>query len=107
MIDSLSEAKLITGILPKGKGIPIAELLKSEKGISASNVASGRGMGMVRSISYGEWSEVDILTVVAEAERADEIFDFIYRTGRFGEKGQGFRYQTPLTRATSFALPQF
>lgn len=97
--------KLITCILPKGRAISIVKLLHDEKGIDSANVASGRGIGMVESISYGLWSEVDILTVTVDVDQADDVFAFIYDKADIDKVGRGFMFQNGLTRSTPFTLP--
>ncbi len=92
--------KLITCITPKGKAMAIEKLLQKEKGINSVNIASGRGGGRRGRI------EVDILTVVVSAERADEIFEFIYYSADIGEYHGGFMHQGALTGATPFELPE-
>jgi len=99
----LTNCKLITSILPKGKALEVVRLLHEEKAIHSVNVASGRGV--VGSVGHDVWSEVDILTVVVEAARAEEIFEFIYFRADMDRVHGGLIYQDRLTKATSFALP--
>ena len=77
-MDTIGKPKLITCLLPKGQGVLLAKRLKVEKDIDTANVANGRGFGMVHSISYGKWYEVDLMTLVVNQERAEEIFEWIY-----------------------------
>ena len=92
--------KRITCFLPKGTGVKMVEMLQSEKNIVSTNVHSGRGQRTAET-----WKEQEILTVIVDADRAEEIFDYIYFQGKLNEPGGGFIFQSDLNRATSFKLP--
>ena len=98
--------KRITSFLPKGSGIKMVEMLHSEKSIASTNVHSGRGQKTTQSgKEYGAWNEQDILTVIVDEERAEEIFEYIFFQGKINKPGVGFIFQSDLNRATSFKLP--
>ena len=92
--------KRITCFLPKGTGVKMVEMLQSEKNIVSTNVHSGRGQRTAET-----WKEQEILTVIVDADRAEEIFEYIYFEGKLNEPGGGFIFQSDLNRATSFKLP--
>ena len=92
--------KRITCFLPKGTGVKMVEMLESEKNIVSTNVHSGRGQRTAET-----WKEQEILTVIVDADRAEEIFEYIYFQGKLNEPGGGFIFQSDLNRATSFKLP--
>ena len=92
--------KRITCFLPKGTGVKMVEKLQSEKNIVSTNVHSGRGQRTAET-----WKEQEILTVIVDADRAEEIFEYIYFQGKLNEPGGGFIFQSDLNRATSFKLP--
>ena len=92
--------KRITCFLPKGTGGKMVEMLQSEKNIVSTNVHSGRGQRTAET-----WKEQEILTVIVDADRAEEIFEYIYFQGKLNEPGGGFIFQSDLNRATSFKLP--
>ena len=92
--------KRITCFLPKGDGVKMVEMLHSEKNIASTNVHSGRGQRTAET-----WKEQEILTVIVEEDRAEEIFEYIYFQGKLNEPGGGFIFQSDLNRATSFKLP--
>ena len=94
------QEKRITCFLPKGAGIKMVEMLQSEKNIVSTNVHSGRGQRTAET-----WKEQEILTVIVDADRAEEIFEYIYCQGKLNEPGGGFIFQLDLNRATSFKLP--
>ena len=95
----INNCKLITCITPKGKGLGIVRELKEEKGVITGNVAGGRGGGRRGRI------EVDIITVVVEGDRADEIFEFIYDKADIQSFHGGFLFQGKLAKSTRFVLP--
>jgi len=98
--------KRITCFLPKGVGVRLVERLHVEKNIDSINVHTGRGLHAVESVKdSGAWSEHDILTVVLDAERAEEIFEFIFFQGELNKPGGGFIYLSPLIKASHYTLP--
>ena len=85
-MDQNTNSKLITSFLPHGTGIPLIKLLKQETGICTGNINSSRGTGSSAGTSdFDTWVEVDVLDVVVDAERADEVFNFIYEKAGIGE----------------------
>lgn len=94
------DKKLITCITARGKAIGIVKKLHEEKGINSANIHTGRGGGRRGRM------EVDMLTVVVDADVADEIFEYIYYEAEIGEYHGGFMYQGALTGATLFTLPE-
>ena len=104
-MDASTNSKLITSYLPKGTGLDLVKALKNETGLSTGNVTSCRGTGTSSNTSFGDWVEVDVFDVIVDAERADEIFSFIYEKAGIGEGTHGFMVQSNLARATKFSLP--
>ena len=105
-MDQNTNSKLITSFLPHGTGIPLIKLLKQETGICTGNINSSRGTGSSAGTSdFETWVEVDVLDVVVDAERADEIFNFIHEKAGIGEGKHGFMVQSTLMRSTKFSLP--
>ena len=101
-----TNSKLITSFLPHGTGVPIIKLLKQETGICTGNINSSRGTGSSAGTSnFDNWVEVDVLDVVVNADRADEIFNFIYEKAGIGEGNHGFMIQQTLVMSTKFSLP--
>ncbi len=98
-------SKLIVCILPQGSGSGLVERLSREMGIHSANVSTGRGRGAGPIGSIGAWDEVDTLAVSVPAERAKEIFSFIYDAGEIGRPRGGIMYQHAIAPVTSFSLP--
>ena len=105
-MDQNTNSKLITSFLPRGTGTTLVKLLKEETGICTGNIKSSRGTGSSAGTSdFDTWVEVDVLDVVVDAERADEIFNFIHEKAGIGEGKHGFMVQSTLMRSTKFSLP--
>jgi len=102
---TLKNQKLITCILMKGRVMELVKRLHEEKGMNMTNVTSARGIGVVESISYAVWKEVDVLTVVVGEAMADEVFEFLYRESKIADGEKGFMYQGALLLSTPFVLP--
>jgi hypothetical protein len=101
-----TNSKLITGFLPHGTGVSMIKLLKQETGICTGNINSSRGTGSSAGASdFDNWVEVDVLDVVVNADRADEVFNFIYEKAGIGEGNHGFIIQQNLVMSTKFSLP--
>ena len=90
-----TDIKRITCFLPKGVGIHLVEVLHDEKNIDSINVHT-----VESTENYGAWTEQDVLTVIVDAERADEIFEFIFFKGELDKPGGGFIYQASLIKAS-------
>lgn len=104
-MDVSTNSKLITSFLPKGTGLDLVKALKEETGITTGNVSNSRGTGTSSNSTFGEWIEVDVFDVIVDADRADEIFSFIYNKAGIGEGNHGFIIQSDVARSTKFILP--
>ena len=105
-MDQNTNSKLITSFLPHGTGTPLIKLLREETGICTGNISSSRGTGSSAGASdFDNWVEVDVLDIVVDAERADEVINFIYEKTGIGEGKHGFIVQSTLVRSTKFSLP--
>ena len=102
----MTDERLLGCLLPRGSGIPLVSRLAREKGITRAQVHSGRGFMGSDPMSLTNRVEKDLLTVVVEAARADEIFAWIYHEARVSEVEGRFLYMTRLITATPFRLPE-
>lgn len=102
------EMKLISCILPPGIALDVLEALRSEKGIVEASVNKARGTGRLTPLAYrgvGAETEKEILTVVVPAERADELFAYIFDQARIDRPHGGIIFMNELRQATRFILP--
>ena len=102
--------KLITGILPPGRGHEMLKKLKEHKGIITANLDTARGMGKLTPDAHrtgvGSQTEKEILNVVISADRADEIFEYIYEEAQVNKPHGGLIYMTRLTQSSKYILPE-
>lgn len=104
----VSSQKLISCILPKGVAHGVLSSLRSELGVITAHINNARGVGKITPLAHrglGGQSEKEILTVIVDDERADEVFEFIYVAAEVNRPHGGLMVQVPLQRATSFELP--
>lgn len=105
----LAHQKLITTIMSKGSGRKVLVGLRREHGINTGNINMARGAGMYNPLAkrgVGEQTEKEMLTVIVPAEKADEIFEYIYNTANIGEPHHGIIFQSDLMCASSFEVPE-
>lgn len=108
-MQALKDTKLITAIIPKGNALKVIKLLKQEKSLTTANVNYARGMGKLTPAKYrgiGEQSEKEIITVVVDKSRSDEIFEYIFDVAGIDQPHGGFIYMQPLLQSTDFILPE-
>ena len=97
--------KLITLLLPHGSGPELQRRLFEELGVTRLDLHSARGFIGADPAGLFNRVEKEILEVVVEAPRADEIFEWLYHEGRVSELEGRFLYVTPLRQASHFELP--
>lgn len=104
----LADHKMIVCILGHGTGVNVIARLFEEKGLSTSNVTSGRGISASASTHVGSegGTEVDLLNVAVPTERADEIFNFIYDAANLDRPHAGLIFQYAISFVTPFELPE-
>ncbi len=105
----IAHSKLITAILPKGIALELIDQLKVEKDLTTANLSFARGMGRLTPAKFrgiGEQSEKEILSVVVEAERGDEIFEYLFHAANIDRPHGGIIYMQKLMMSTDFQLPE-
>ena len=102
--------KLITCFLPPGRGLGLLARLKADHGITEASVHSARGMGRLTPHQHrsgvGEQTEKEVLNVVVGAERADDIFAYLYEVAEIDRPHGGILFMSALGRATELKLPE-
>ena len=104
------KGKLITVILPQGRGAALLSALYERKVFRVS-MGSARApffftkkkRGFTKTVQHS--LEKDILKIVAGADEAEELFSFIYQKAMIGTRYGGFMYMGPLAKASPFDLP--
>ncbi|MBK7900615.1 MAG: hypothetical protein KA603_01675 [Azonexus sp.] len=93
------EKKLITAILRSGGGKPLVAALAELPGVLSVSHHHARGVGSRRVRSHQMlFDEKDVLIVLVEAERADDIFRRIYDEAGIGEPSIGMMFMEPVLR---------
>ena len=104
----LIRSKLIAAILPKGVALRLIRKLKDEKNINTVTLNYARGTGKLISIQNRKnvvEREQEILTVVVEEQRSEEIFEYIYEHADVNKPHSGLMYMHPLKQSTEYLLP--
>jgi hypothetical protein len=73
-----AEYRVLTCIMPAGRGTEVLEALRSEIGVISAFAHHARGIGThsLRQRVYSD--EKQILTALVDAQRADDVFHFLY-----------------------------
>ena len=98
-----AHSKLITCIIPRGMGPELVEDLHTVWDLITTNVANGRGVSK-RDGYFSE--EVDILTVVVDEQKADDVFNHLYDRVEVGQFKGRFMYQQALGITSAFTMPE-
>lgn len=100
--------KLITCLIPVGVAQPLAKRLKEEKNVGNAHIGNARGIGKLTATmdrKLGDQAEKQILTVVVDQERADDIFSFIYFEAQIDQPHGGLIFMSAADRFVPLTLP--
>lgn len=97
----MEDYKLITCILTGHKSKGIIEKLSKEKGIITANKSSSRGT----SISNISGEEMEIITVLVESSKADDVFEYLFFEADLNTPHHGMIYQEKIKKASKYTLP--
>ncbi|MBM3564922.1 MAG: hypothetical protein FJX42_02265 [Alphaproteobacteria bacterium] len=103
----LADAKIITCIVPVGKGQAIAEHLHREMGVDSMvfNHARGLGIGTGYRRRRGFQAEREVVSALVPADSADEIFSALYHFAGMSQPHNGLVFMTHSRRAVPLSLP--
>ena len=103
-----STGKIITCILPKGKGLTVTQALH-DKGVTRVNFAFARGFDIhdpAGKSGIPDEVEKEIVTVIAKDEaQGEEIFNLIWDVAEMNHLGGGLMTMAKLSHATAYELP--
>lgn len=98
----MSEMKLITCVMHEKLSQGVIEYLKDEMNIITANKFSARGTTYIEHL---ESKQMDVLTVVVDESRAQEVFEYIHEHSQIDRPHGGMIFQERLGRCTSYELP--
>jgi nitrogen regulatory protein PII len=104
----LIKSKIICAVLPKGVALGVIRKLKEEKGINTANLNYARGTGRLLPVKNKDGVvalEKEILEVVVDEERSEEIFEYIYEQADMNKPQGGMIYMHPLMQSNQYELP--
>ena len=94
-------ARLISLILPLGRGHALLEALDHDKGLVTAFSHHARGFGVSGYLmrrGFALQTEKDVVHVAVPEEPAEEIYEFLYHAGNIGQPHGGFMFIEPLER---------
>jgi hypothetical protein len=102
-----AEKLLITCVLYRGGGIEVLKALR-KRGIDTANLHHARGSAIGdpadRTGLPASFAK-EIVTVTVDADRADELFEFIFDTAQIDRPHGGFLYMQKIRHLSPYALP--
>lgn len=98
--------KLITCIMPAGRGLELIEQLR-ELGVTSAQVHHARGIGKSSKRRRGVslFAEREVVQALVEAERADEVFEFVYAAAEIGRPHAGMLLMEHVAQGIPLELP--
>jgi len=101
-----TQYKTITCFLPAGRAQGVLERLRKETGVPSAFAYHARGAGLAtrRDKSRPEYVEREMITALVPAERADEIFRFIFLAAGINEPHAGMVLMTTTPYAKALCL---
>lgn len=99
--------RLITCFLPAGKGREVLDALRKQKGLHSAFVHHARGAGVDsrRSGNAPFYVEREVITVLVPAERANEVFEFVYFAAGINQPHAGMVLMEKAIRGMQCILP--
>lgn len=99
------EYRVVTCIMPAGKGAEVVEALRRELGVVSTSLHHARGIG-THSLRHRVYSdEKQVLTVVVDAAKGDAVFELIYVTAGLDAPHAGMVMMGHAFRAAGLEAP--
>jgi hypothetical protein len=92
---------LITAILPISTTMSIIRELHA-MGIYTANKSTARGSSNTSAMHD---VEMDVMTVLIEEAKSDEVFEFIFEKGGLYKPSHGMIFQSAVSLASEYSLP--
>jgi hypothetical protein len=109
MIDiPIGHFKVIHCFLPPGKAHDLLRRLRRELDIPSAfaHHARGGGLSTRRGRESFYYTEMEVMTLLAPAEQADEVFAFIYRAADLGKPRAGMLLMEKAQMGAALNLPE-
>ncbi len=100
--------KIITCVLPMGRGREVLNRLRKERSFINASVHHARGVGADTLKKRGRarfFTEKEVLVAVAREDEADEIFEFLYFAAGINEPHAGMVFMERAFRACPLVPP--
>jgi len=106
-MELMNNPKRIVCVVPETKALPLAAGLHKEKHIESANIhrARGRSTQVQTEHSFGKYAEMEVVTVLVDGDRAEEIFEYLYYEMGLDKERGGFLYQVAAIKSTQYRLP--
>lgn len=98
--------KLITCIMPAGRGLELIEQLR-ELGVTSAQVHHARGVGQSSKRRRGVslYAEREVVQALVAAARADEVFEMLYAAAEIGRPHAGMILMEKAVHGIPLTLP--
>lgn len=99
------EYRIITCIMPAGRGAEVMETLRRELGVVSTSLHHARGIG-TQSLRHRVYSdEKQVLTAMVAADEADAVFELIYFSAGLNLPHAGMVMMGQVFRAAGLESP--
>ena len=98
--------KLITCIMPAGRGLELIEQLR-ELGVASAQVHHARGVGKSSKRRRGVslYAQREVVQALVEASRADEVFEFLFAAAEIGRPHAGMLLMEKAVHGIPLVVP--
>ena len=85
----------IGALVHKDFGQKVLEQLNEHKGVKSISVETGRSSDLFDDKQFGEFGEAAIVTIIAESEDKDEVFNSVHSVCELDNANNGLVYMCP------------
>ena len=104
----MKKSRLITAILPKGVSLNVISRLKKEKEVINANFCYAMGINIMateKTELSSELKEREILSVVVDEERGEEIYEYVYHAADINKPHGGIMFMRTIV-GSEYVLPE-
>ena len=85
----------IGALLQKDFGQKVLEAMNEFDGVKSVTVETGRSSDLFEEKQFGDFGEAAILSIIAEKEAKDKVFDAVYELCELNGRQSGLVFMTP------------